>query len=261
MLLYIIVTAPLSYELKTSSYQGPIETLVALIEEKQLAILEFSLAEVTADFLSYVETLEVKVKEEGDGALSELLADFLLVASKLILIKSKALIPSLVLTGEEEEDIRDLETRIRLYRELKNLQPLIRNGWADLPQILTRELLVSEEVVFYPPPKLAVQDLPSAAGRLAGELARIARPIERVKGTIIHLKEKIEEIFERVKTRAFSFGELKKGRSRGEAVVLFVAMLHLIKSQLVRVTQTAHFSDINIAKRERRGDNTHHGKS
>jgi segregation and condensation protein A len=258
-LLYIIVTAPLSYELNTTRYQGPIETLVTLIEEKQLPILELSLAEVTADFLSYVEKLEAKAREEGDGAFAELLADFLLVASRLILIKSKALIPSLVLTGEEEEDIRDLEARVRLYKELKGIQPLIREHWADMPQLLTREFLLSEEAVFYPPPKLVFEDLHAAAGRLAGELARIARPIEKVKGTIIHLKEKIEEIFERVKTRAFSFGELTKSRSRGEAVVLFLAMLHLIKSQLVRVTQTAHFSDINIAKRETRGDNEHHG--
>jgi segregation and condensation protein A len=246
------------FELKTAQYQGPIEKLVELIEEKQLAILELSLAEVTADFLSYVETLEKKVQEEGDTALSELLADFLVVASRLILIKSKALIPSLVLTGEEEEDIRDLEVRVRLYRELKNLQPHVRGGWGDMPQMGTREFFHSEAAVFYPPPKLALHDFHAAVGRLAGELERIARPFQTVKGTIIHLKEKIEEIFERVKMRALSFDELQRGRSRGEAVVLFLAMLHLIKSQLVRVTQTAHFSDINIAKRERGGDNKHH---
>lgn len=234
---------------------------MALIEDKQLPILEVSLAEVTADFLSYVEALETKVKEGADGALSELLADFLVVASKLILIKSKALIPSLVLTGEEEEDIRDLEARIQLYRALKSVQPLIRSAWTDMPQMLTRELLHSENAIFYPPPQLVLGDLASAAGRLAGELERITRPIEKIRGTIIHLKEKIEEIFERVKTGAFSFGELQKGRSRGEAVVLFLAMLHLIKSQLVRVTQSDHFSDINIAKREHERDNEHHEKS
>ncbi|MFH0806207.1 MAG: segregation/condensation protein A [Candidatus Brennerbacteria bacterium] len=247
------MTTPLAYELKTACYQGPIAKLVELIEEKQLAILEFSLAEVTTDFLSYVETLEAE--EEGNAALSGLLADFLVVASKLILIKSKALIPSLVLTGEEEEDIRDLEARVRLYRELKNLQPLIREGWGDMPKMATREFLLSEEAIFYPPPKLVLSDLHNAVGRLAGELERIARPLQKITGTIIHLKEKIEEIFARVKTQALSFGELQKGRSRGEAVVLFLAMLHLIKSQLVRVTQADHFSDINIAKRGHEGDN------
>ncbi len=251
--------ATVRYELKTARYQGPIEALVTLIEEKQLPILEVSLAEVTADFLSYVEGLEARIQEEGDEMLAELLADFLLVASRLILIKSKALMPSLVLTGEEEEDIKDLEARVRLYRELKGIQPLLKGAWSDMPQTLTREFLLSEEVVFYPPAKLVFGDLAAAVARLAGELERIARPIEKVRGTIIHLKEKIEEIFERVKGGTFSFGELSKSRSRGEAVVLFLAMLHLIKSQLVRVTQSSHFSDINIAKREKEDDNETNG--
>lgn len=253
--------AKVRYELKTARYQGPIETLVELIEDKKFSITEFSLAEVTNDFLSYVETLEARAREEGSAPLSELLADFLVVASKLILIKSKALIPSLVLTGEEEEDIRDLEARVRLYRELKNLQPHVRAGWLDMPQMGTRELLHSEMAFFYPPSSLTLPDLHRMVGRLAGELERIARPLQKVRGTIIHLKEKIEEIFERVKTNALSFGELQKGRSRGEAVVLFLAVLHLIKSQLVRVTQVGHFSDINIAKREPAEDNKKHEQS
>lgn len=244
------------YELNLAHYQGPIEKLVELIEEKKLAITELSLAEVTGDFLSYVETLEAQAKTEENPALAELLSDFLVVASRLILIKSKALLPSLPLTGEEEEEIRNLEARVRLYQELKALQPIVKNGWSDMPQMLTREFLLSEEAVFYPPPKLTVAMLATSAGRLAGELERIARPLRTIKGEIIHLKEKIEEIFARVKTSAhLSFRELKEGRSRGEAVVLFLAMLHLIKSQLVRVTQTDHFSDIAIAKRVDGDDN------
>ncbi|MDP3974748.1 MAG: segregation/condensation protein A [Candidatus Jorgensenbacteria bacterium] len=251
------------YELKLTKFQGPIEKLVELIEKKKLSITELSLAEVTADFLSYMETLEARTKEEGAGAaFAELLADFLVIATRLVLIKSKALLPTLPLTPEEEEDIRDLEVRVRLYQELKNLQPHVKQGWRAVPQMGTREFLLSEEAVFYPPPNLALHHLYAAVGRLAGELERIARPLQKVKGTIIHLKEKIEEIIERVKTRVhLSFGDLKKGRSRGEAVVLFLAMLHLIKSQLVRVTQDRHFSDITIAKRERERDNKNHEKS
>jgi segregation and condensation protein A len=245
----------MTYELKLSYYQGPIETLITLIEEKKLSITELSLAEVTADFLSHVEALEAHAKEESDGALVELLADFLLVASKLILIKSKALLPTLPLSAEEEEEIRDLEARVRLYQELRGLQPHLKQGWGETPQMFTREFLLSESVVFFPPPELTLGDLAAAVGRLAGELERIARPLQTIKGEIIHLKEKIEEIFERVKAKALSFGDLSKGRSRGEAVVLFLAMLHLVKSELVRVTQTEHFSDITIAKRVAAGDN------
>ncbi|MDP3975162.1 MAG: segregation/condensation protein A, partial [Candidatus Jorgensenbacteria bacterium] len=152
------------YELKLTKYQGPIEKLVELIEEKKLSITELSLAEVTADFLSYVETLEARLayrqagtKEEGtDPVFAELLADFLVIATRLVLIKSKALLPTLPLTPEEEEDIRDLEVRVRLYQELKNLQPHVKRGWRAVPQMGTREFLLSEEAVFNPPPNLAL---------------------------------------------------------------------------------------------------------
>ncbi|MBI2278452.1 MAG: segregation/condensation protein A [Candidatus Brennerbacteria bacterium] len=252
------------FQLTTARYQGPIEKLVELIDEKKLPITEVNLAEVTADFLSYLETLETQTNslpEEGSqrgedrAALTALLADFLVVASRLILIKSKVLLPSLELSKEEEEDIHDLEARVRLYRELKNLQPHIRASWEDAPQMGTHDFFFSEEIVFYPPARLGPEDLRKTAARLAGELSRIMRPLRSVTGVILHLKEKIEEVFERVKAGAFSFGQFHRGRSRGEAVVLFLAVLHLIKSQLVRVTQASHFSDINIAKREKDGDN------
>ena len=242
------------YQLKTGGYQGPIEKLVELIDEKKLPITEVSLAEVTADFLSYIETLEAKAAEGSDeerALITELLADFLVVASRLILIKSKVLLPSIELSEEEAEDIRDLEARVRLYRELKGVQPLLKEGWREVPQMFVRDLLLATEPIFYPPPQLTVSDLHGAVARMAGVLERIARPLQTVRGTVIHLKEKIEEIVERVKQIAnISFGELTKGRSRGEAVVLFLATLHLIKAQLVRVTQNDRFAEITIAKRE-----------
>lgn len=241
-----------SYELKTSRYQGPIEKLVELIDEKKLPITEVSLAEVTADFLSYLEVMERDTGGEGNdlhrGAPVELLADFLVVASRLILIKSKILLPALTLSEEEEGEIHDLEARLRLYRELRGVQEHLRDGWREMPIMITRDFLPTVQPMFYPPPGLAASDLHEAAARLAGELERITRPLQTVRSTVVHLKEKIEEIIARVRDVAFSFGEFSKGRPRGEVVVLFLATLHLIKSQLVRVTQGKHFDDITIAE-------------
>ena len=85
----------MNYELKTEQFSGPIEKLWELIEEKKLEITELNLAEVTADFLNYLKTIE-KVEPK-------LLADFVVIASRLLLIKSKALLPNLELTVEEEK--------------------------------------------------------------------------------------------------------------------------------------------------------------
>src|SRR5258706_15754469 len=104
----------MTYELKIEQYEGPLEKLLQLIEERKLAITEISLAAVTDDFLKYLETM----LEVPPGVL----ADFIVVASRLVLIKSKSLLPELPLTEEEEEDIKDLEQRLLLYKRLKEAE-------------------------------------------------------------------------------------------------------------------------------------------
>ena len=100
------------YELKLETYQGPLDKLLELVEGKKLEITKISLADVTADFLNFLKKLE------SEGANHSLIADFLVVASKLILIKSKVLLPALTLSEEEESDIHDLEARLKIYAEL-----------------------------------------------------------------------------------------------------------------------------------------------
>ena len=97
------------YELSLEYYKGPLDKLLELVEEKKLEITQISLAEVTADFLNYLKTLD------ESRANHSLIADFLVVASKLVLIKSKMLLPSLPLDEEEESDIRNLEERLKLF--------------------------------------------------------------------------------------------------------------------------------------------------
>ncbi|MEK7162430.1 MAG: segregation/condensation protein A, partial [Patescibacteria group bacterium] len=97
-----------TYELKLENYQGPLQKLLELIEEKKMEITIINLAEVTSSFFEYLKKLEAL------GMDHSLLADFLVIASKLLLIKSKVLLPSLPLTEEEESDIRGLESQLKL---------------------------------------------------------------------------------------------------------------------------------------------------
>lgn len=219
------------------------EKLLELIEEKKLEVTRLTLADVTADFLKYVKTLEAK---EGTEAI---MADFLVVASRLLLIKSKALLPALPLTEEEEGAIRDLEGRLQLYQELKATQRLIRSKWDELPQMLVREFLSSSEPVFYPPKDITPALLADTVRHMVGELERVFRPAGTIKAEILHLKETIERMFARLTVAPKELGAFRMGKGRTELVVLFLAVLHLIKDQLVEVTQTEHFGAINIAKR------------
>jgi len=231
-------------------YKGPIEKLLELIEEQKLEVTRVSLVQVTGDFLKYIESL--KVGKEGSIE-PQILADFLVVASKLLLLKSKALIPALELNEEEEEEIRDLETRLKIYAELKATQSLIKERWHDLPQMFSREFLMLREPVFYPPPALRAADLEQAMRKLLNELERIMKPVKAVKVEIINLKKKIEEVIVRISEAPIEFNKLYSGKGRDELVALFLAILHLIKERLIKVEQKGQFGEIRIAKETKVG--------
>ena len=102
----------MSFTIKTQSFEGPLDLLLDLIEQRKLFINDISLAKVTDDFIEHIRQFEnVPIGES---------AHFILVASTLLLIKSKSLLPELSLTNEEAGDIRDLETRLKIYRRIKD---------------------------------------------------------------------------------------------------------------------------------------------
>jgi len=231
------------YELSLETFQGPLQKLLELIEEKKMEITLVNLADMTGGFFEYLKKLETA------GANHSLVADFLVVASKLVLIKSKVLLPSLPLTEEEELDIKGLESRLKIYQEFKKAQVHVKILWSVTPLMFSREYLMTKEPVFYPPKTLSSGTLLKYAAKVAGELEKIMKPIVKVKNEIIHLKQKIEEIFKRLTEAPMGFKKMHEGRSRGELVILFLAILHLIKEQLISADQSGQFDEITIARR------------
>jgi len=84
------------YNVKLENFEGPLNLLLELIEKRELDITQLSLAKVADDYLEFIE-------REGEIDLANL-SEFLLIASQLILLKSKALLPVFELTKEEEEE-------------------------------------------------------------------------------------------------------------------------------------------------------------
>lgn len=229
------------YELSFDYYQGPIEKLLELIEEKKLEVTVVSLSEVTAGFFDYLE----KIEREGAG--NGIIADFLSVASKLLLIKSKFILPSLVLSEEEEEDIKSLEVRLKIYQEFKQAKVYVKDAWSDRELMRTREFLRGAAQSFYPPKSCSPADFASAIQRVVGEIEKFMKPVVKVKNQVVSLKKKIEEVFSRLTKDPVNFKNLHGGNKK-EVVVLFLAVLHLIRQQLVDVEQDGQFSDIIVAK-------------
>lgn len=240
----------MTFAVNTAVYKGPIEKLLELVEEKKFEITELSLAQVTGDFLKYAETLR---SAEGDGQgedLKPLIADFLVVASRLLLIKSRVLLPNLELDEEEEEDIRDLELRLKLYRELKGTKGYIRDIWRDTPYMVGREFLMAKEPMFLPPQGLRPSHLEEAVRQMVQELQRFLMPEEKVRRVIVRLQDKIQEILGRLTEKPMDLGHLDGKKKREEIVMLFLAVLHLVRDNFIHVEQSEEFGRIFIAKRK-----------
>src|SRR3989344_4289829 len=141
----------MNYEVKLDKFSGPLEKLLELIEARELEITLINLGKVTGDFLDYLKSLDEQSKHPS------VLADFIVVASHLLLIKSKAILPSLELTEEEEVDIHDLEARLKIYKEFKNAGVIVEGLWKKAPSYHGREFFANLPVIFYPSKNITIE--------------------------------------------------------------------------------------------------------
>ena len=236
-----------SVTIKTHDFEGPLNLLLDLIEKQKFSINEISLAAI-AD--AYV----VEVKSRVAIAPSEV-ADFLVIASTLMLIKSRSLLPNFAVTAEEEENIQELENRLNQLRRMRSLSRHIaeragagrrmygRSASFDLPSLFyppegTTPLLLHERI------KALIRALPSGSSLL--------RLPEKTVQHIISLEEKIKELMARVEqsfAHSFQFflGSVKE---KSEIIVSFLALLELVKQGHIMVTQQKSFDDIIITSQK-----------
>ncbi len=234
----------MSYEVKLSKFQGPLEKLLELIEDKKLQINEISLAVVTTDFLKYLE------ESKPDYGV---LADFISIASRLILVKSKSLLPGMELTEEEEGDIKDLAHRLELYKEFKVARGHFEMLWKSKATSRSRVYMgtLDSVRVFYPGSRVTKDSLLESVQRIFESLEKISKETETIKDKIVTLEEKIKEVIGRVKDLGeTSLNKLSETKNKAEIVVIFLAILHLAREQLIHLEQDGHFSDIMIKHQE-----------
>ena len=228
------------YELKLDTFRGPLEKLLELIEAKELEITQLNLAEVTADFLAHVRSLS-----DVDP---RVLSDFIVIAARLILIKSHAILPQLELSEEEEESIADLENRLRIYREFKRAEAHIDGHWR-VRSLHAREYLVDLPSGFYLTEEVSPRDLHGLLEGFYSEFKSFIPKIEEGKVSLISLEEMIEKMIIRVdKAMRTSFNDMAHGKKKAEVIVLFLALLYLLKESTIDIHQEELFSDIIISK-------------
>lgn len=225
------------YTLETESFQGPLEALLDLIEARKLSISEISLAEVTDGYLAYVE----KLPELPLGETSQ----FILVASTLLLIKSRTLLPTLDLSPDEEESVHELERRLARYAVVRKAAKLLRHEWGLSPLLLPKR--APERIAVFSPAEASVALLYAAGQKLLQilpkpeALARAAvAPMLALEDVIVSVRNRLSSA---IKTR---FSELVKTKDRHEVIVYFLAMLELVRAGSASVSQDKLFEDITI---------------
>lgn len=231
------------YEVSLSKFSGPLDLLLSLIEEKKLAISEISLSQVTDQFLEYL-------KKMNGMEYQRILADFLVIASRLILIKSRSLLPNLVLTQEEEVDIKDLEERLKVYQHIKLLGHELRKWAKERPSYFSRDYFINLPVVFYPSKNFDKEALLSIYESFLKTLPQLEKLEERSVVRIITLEEKIEELMNRISMAAeMSFNEISSSsKEKIDLILMFLAIMMLFRKKLLEVSQDKLFGEIKVKK-------------
>lgn len=231
----------MGYEVRSAAFEGPLDLLLQLVESQKLEITKVSLLEVTAPFLQHLEANRGKMAPEE-------LADFLVVAAKLVYLKSKALLPSL--QDDALEEGPDLEEQLRLYKTFvdaaKKLDAMWRSGHVAYGR--TKRPVVMDEVVFVAPAGVTGDVLRDLYQRVIRRIEPLQQLPKAALERVISLEEKILDLGARVKRamRVSFHGVLAEAEDRVEMIVSFLALLELIKQRDVRVEQSDLFSDIHL---------------
>jgi segregation and condensation protein A len=220
------------YLVKQSSFEGPLDLLLDLIEKRKLLINDITLVQITDDYITYIEG-------QGEFPIKDT-AEFILVASTLLLIKSRSLLPGIELTKDEEADIYDLEDRLKLLEEVRRLSLYVEERFA-------------KKILYLKTPSKVITPIftPDENTNLLELLPIKEITPKAIVRKVISLEEVVESLIFRVKNNLrLSFNEFsKQGSTKAEKVqviVTFLAMLELVKRGMIQVTQQSNFSDIEM---------------
>ena len=239
-----------AFQIKTGSFEGPFGLLLNLVEKRKLFINDVSLSAVTEDYLQYINKL--------GGLLPAEVSSFILVASTLLLIKSKSLLPNLDITSEEEGDIKNLEERLRLYEIFTKLGGKnIKNTFGQKIIFASLERKNSNVLVFLPDEQITKENMMVLVQNVLGAMPQKVFLQKVEVKVVISIEEMIDKLTERIKnTMKISFRDFGgKPATREEKVVIivgFLAMLELVRRGILDAIQDIDGGDI-IMERQTSG--------
>ena len=230
----------MEYKIELEKFQGPLDLLLQLIEQKEVDISQVALAEVTDGYLAYLDrAIDISATE---------LADFLVVATKLLVIKSKTLLPQLA--DDEEDSAEQLEAQLKMYKDYLDASRIVEKMLGKNILFSREKIAYNFEPTFSPPKELKADDLANIFTEILHRIDYVVNLPQKIMKKAVTLKERVASIREAIfKVQKINFREvLISASDRTEVVVSFMALLELIKSGEVAVNQKGVFDDIIVEK-------------
>lgn len=237
---------PDALEVILEAFEGPLDLLLYLIKRQNLDILDIPIAEITAQYMEYVDLMtELRL---------ELAAEYLVMAAMLAEIKSRMLLPRPRDSEDEGEDPRaELVRRLQDYERFKQAA----RDLDALPRLERDRFATHAEVppghVQRPPPEVDLREVLLAMRSVLARADLFTR--HRVERESLSLRERMAWMLERLRDRGFmpftDLFDIHEGRPG--VVVSFLALLELVKAATLELVQSEPFAPIHVRLRERTG--------
>ena len=239
----------MQYQIKMENFEGPLDLLCHLVEKNKMDICDIKINEITNQYLDYLQIMH----ETNLDVTSE----FIIMASRLIYLKSKSLLPSLEEAGEEEIDLTQMLIEYKKYKE--NAILLKKNS-----ETYGGKIYKAPEKVELPKGKIEMQYEASIIPEIYAEFVRRENEKKNVNADNlaklavnekITIRSKIKEILKfLLKAPNLVFNKVfnTKQKSKTEVMTAFLGLLELSRANKIRINQSTIFGDINVTKIKRK---------
>ncbi len=238
----------MEFTLKLDRFEGPYTKLLELIESRKLSITEISLVDVSDDYIAYIKTFDQKNITD--------ISQFIVVASTLMLMKAKSLLPGVIYTEEEEKQVHDLEFKLELYALLSKGSEKIKLLYGKHVLYARPHFKQKNLHVFVPDARVTPEFLQSV---MSLTLMSFVSPKALVKVAVeqaLRIENVIESLLNRVKNaqsvtlqNIAGVAETKEDQKK-LLIVNFLALLELLKIGSLQATQSQEGGEIIIAAPE-----------
>jgi segregation and condensation protein A len=225
------------FAVSVEKFEGPLDLLLNLIETEKLDICQISLSKITDAYIDHVEEMHGSAEE---------MADFLVVAAKLLYLKSKELLPGIA-NEEDEKELAELEQNLIEYARYKKAAEELSEILSKNYRSFSRKAKTEVASEFLPPKDISKDKLWNLFQEALKRMEQ-SEPAEYEEQPVkITLEDKKIELKTCLKKGRVSFRQImRKAKSKVEVIVTFLAVLELIKKKEIKVHQESNFEDLTI---------------